>query len=110
MQDPITWKQAYVIFISLATVGLWCANSALDKYVGQMGIVAIIPMVFFFGFGLLNKASRPPRNSPSLKSAFHSDLICILFKPICSAVGSLTCGKTSHACVLVLLDRSRDLW
>ncbi|CAL5222730.1 g5137 [Coccomyxa viridis] len=53
--DPITWKQAYVIFIALGTVALWCANSALDKYVGQMGIVAIIPMVFFFGFGLLNK-------------------------------------------------------
>jgi len=47
------------MFIALATVGLWCANSALDKYLGQMGIVAIIPMVFFFGFGLLNKASFP---------------------------------------------------
>ena len=46
-----------MIFIALGTVALWCANSALDKYVGQMGIVAIIPMVFFFGFGLLNKAS-----------------------------------------------------
>jgi di/tricarboxylate transporter len=61
VQDPITWKQAYVIFISLATVGLWCANSVLDKYLGQMGIVAIIPMVFFFGFGLLNKASHTPK-------------------------------------------------
>ena len=43
--------------ISLGTVALWCGNSALDKYLGQMGIVAIIPMVFFFGFGLLNKVS-----------------------------------------------------
>ena len=59
LQDPITWKQAYVIFTALGTVALWCANSALDKYVGQMGIVAIIPMVFYFGFGLLNKASPP---------------------------------------------------
>ena len=56
-QDPINWKQVYVMVISLGTVALWCANSALDKYLGQMGIVAIIPMVFFFGFGLLNKAS-----------------------------------------------------
>ena len=48
-----------MIFIALGTVALWCANSALDKYVGQMGIVAIIPMVFYFGFGLLNKASPP---------------------------------------------------
>lgn len=56
-QDPVNWKQVYVMVISLGTVALWCANSALDKYLGQMGIVAIIPMVFFFGFGLLNKAS-----------------------------------------------------
>ncbi|CAK0783757.1 hypothetical protein CVIRNUC_006956 [Coccomyxa viridis] len=54
-EDPVNWKQVYVMVISLGTVALWCANSALDKYLGQMGIVAIIPMVFFFGFGLLNK-------------------------------------------------------
>lgn len=59
-QDPINWKQAYVMFIALATVALWCANSALDQYVGQMGIVAIVPMVFYFGFGILNKASYSP--------------------------------------------------
>ncbi|CAL8461976.1 g1507 [Coccomyxa elongata] len=53
--DPITWKQMYVVAISVATIGLWCANTALSKYTGQMGIVAIVPMVAFFGFGLLSK-------------------------------------------------------
>lgn len=45
----------YVVAISVATIGLWCANTALSKYTGQMGIVAIVPMVAFFGFGLLSK-------------------------------------------------------
>lgn len=67
MQDSITWKQVYVILVSLLTVGLWCANSALAQYTGQMGIVAIVPMVAFFGFGLLNKVSLPPNFSISLK-------------------------------------------
>ncbi len=57
LQDPITWKQIYVVAISVGTIGLWCANTALSKYTGQMGIVAIVPMVAFFGFGLLSKVS-----------------------------------------------------
>ncbi|KAJ9505749.1 hypothetical protein QJQ45_029250 [Haematococcus lacustris] len=53
--DPVTWTQVYVIFVSLATVGLWCGNVALQKYTGEMGVVAVLPMVAFFGFGVLNK-------------------------------------------------------
>ena len=59
-QDPFTWKQIYVVVISLGTVGLWCANTALSKFTGQMGIVAIVPMVAFFGFGLLSKVHPVP--------------------------------------------------
>ena len=57
------WKEWYVIGVSLATVGLWCANTALQPYLGQMGITAIVPMVAFFGFGILNKARRRPRSA-----------------------------------------------
>ena len=82
VQDPITWKQAYVMFIALGTVGLWCANSALDQYLGQMGIVAIIPMVFFFGFGLLNKASSPLHLlGPCLHSGGCN--LCVTTYPVC---------------------------
>ncbi len=71
-----------MIFIALGTVGLWCANSALDKYVGQMGIVAIVPMVFFFGFGLLNKASPLHLAGPLNTS----------LKPAIIVPASLACG------------------
>ena len=49
------WKEVYVVAVALATVALWCANGALAPYLGQMGIVAILPMVAFFGFGILSK-------------------------------------------------------
>lgn len=54
------WKEVYVVAVSLATVALWCANSALTPYLGQMGIVAILPMVAFFGFGILSKVCCAP--------------------------------------------------
>lgn len=55
MQDPFTREQVFVVVVSLGTVALWCGNGVLSQYTGQMGIVAIIPMVAFFGFGLLSK-------------------------------------------------------
>ena len=48
-------KQVYVIGISLLTVALWCANSWLQRWTGEMGIIAILPLVAFFGFGILGK-------------------------------------------------------
>ncbi|GAX73558.1 hypothetical protein CEUSTIGMA_g1009.t1 [Chlamydomonas eustigma] len=53
--DPINGTQVYVIIISLATVALWCANTVLTPYTGEMGVVAVLPLVAFFGFGVLSK-------------------------------------------------------
>ena len=68
MQDPITGVQIYVLLVSIATVGLWCANGALTDVFGEMGIIAILPMVAFFGFGVLGKA----RTRPHLQSTSRS--------------------------------------
>ena len=62
LQDKLNLKQVYVITISIATVALWCANSWLQRWTGEMGIIAILPLVAFFGFGILGKVS-PPRIS-----------------------------------------------
>jgi len=53
--DPMTWTQVYVIVVSLATVGLWCANSVLQDITGEMGVLAVLPLVAFFGSGVLSK-------------------------------------------------------
>ncbi|KAF5832470.1 Sodium/sulfate symporter [Dunaliella salina] len=53
--DPMNMTQVYVILVSIVTVGLWCANTFLQHIVGNMGVVAVLPMVAFFGFGVLSK-------------------------------------------------------
>ena len=55
-QDRISGVQVFVLLVSVATVGLWCANGALADVFGEMGIIAVLPMVAFFGFGVLGKA------------------------------------------------------
>ena len=47
--------QVTVVVVSLATVGLWCGNTALRGVVGDQGIVAIFPLAVFFGAGILTK-------------------------------------------------------
>ncbi|KAF8065942.1 SPBC3B8.04c [Scenedesmus sp. PABB004] len=54
-EDPLNATQLYVIFVSLATVGAWCFNSLLAPVTGEMGVLAIVPCVAFFGFGVLSK-------------------------------------------------------
>jgi di/tricarboxylate transporter len=51
--DPMNSTQIYVILVSLGTVGLWCFNTFLATYTGEMGVLAVIPLVAFFGFGVL---------------------------------------------------------
>ncbi|KAG1667046.1 hypothetical protein FOA52_000407 [Chlamydomonas sp. UWO 241] len=53
--DPMNKTQVYVIVVSLLTVGLWCANSALQDVTGEMGVLAALPLVAFFGTGVLSK-------------------------------------------------------
>lgn len=48
-------KQYYIIFISLLTIFLWCVESTIEGFVGDMGVIAILPIVAFFGFGILTK-------------------------------------------------------
>ncbi|KAJ3309189.1 low-affinity phosphate transporter [Boothiomyces sp. JEL0838] len=48
-------KQIYIILVSFLTIGLWCFESAIDDIVGDMGTIAVIPIVAFFGAGILTK-------------------------------------------------------
>ncbi|KAF9205185.1 low-affinity phosphate transporter [Haplosporangium sp. Z 27] len=51
----ITWTQAFICAVTLGTIILWCLENTLQKQLGDMGIIAILPMIAFFGSGLLNK-------------------------------------------------------
>ena len=67
VQDPFSAKQIYIMGISVLTVGLWCFNSKLQVYTGEMGVIAILPLVAFFGFGILNKV-------PTFRGSFFTTL------------------------------------
>ncbi|KAF5326950.1 hypothetical protein D9619_005042 [Psilocybe cf. subviscida] len=54
-REPFTLKQYWVTFVSLVTIALWCIESKIQEYVGDMGVIALIPVVAFFSTGVLKK-------------------------------------------------------
>ena len=54
-KEPFTPKQYWVSFVCLVTIGLWCVEHRIEPWVGDMGIIAIIPIVAFFSTGVLKK-------------------------------------------------------
>jgi phosphate transporter len=57
-KEPFTWKQYWVSFVCLVTIALWCVEHTIDEYVGDMGIIAIIPIIAFFSTGVLKKVNE----------------------------------------------------
>lgn len=55
VQDKFTSVQWFVSIVTIATIGLWCASHQLESVFGEMGVIAIIPIVLFFGVGILTK-------------------------------------------------------
>lgn len=52
--DPWTDEQYFVVIVSVGVVILWCASVGLSSITGEMGILAIVPLVLFFGTGILS--------------------------------------------------------
>ena len=55
MKDKLNGVQYFIIFVTLATIVLWCVSHQLQSTFGDMGVIAIIPLVLFFGTGILTK-------------------------------------------------------
>lgn len=53
IDDKFTGVQWYIIAVSIGTIFLWCIASKLEGIFGEMGIIALIPIILFFGPGLL---------------------------------------------------------
>lgn len=53
--EPFTRAQWFITGISVATILLWCVERNFDYILGDMGVVALIPIIVFFGTGLLTK-------------------------------------------------------
>ena len=55
MKDKLNGVQYFIIFVTLATIVLWCTSHQLENVFGDMGVIAVIPLVLFFGTGILTK-------------------------------------------------------
>ncbi|CDO92810.1 unnamed protein product [Kluyveromyces dobzhanskii CBS 2104] len=53
IKEQFTLKQYYIIAVTLATILLWCVLSKIESAFGSAGQIAVIPIVLFFGTGLL---------------------------------------------------------
>ncbi|KAF9423172.1 low-affinity phosphate transporter [Podila epigama] len=54
-KEPITMAQVFICFVTVGTVILWCIENSFQEQLGDMGVIAILPLIAFFGSGLLNK-------------------------------------------------------
>ncbi|KAL1925238.1 uncharacterized protein VTP21DRAFT_121 [Calcarisporiella thermophila] len=54
-QDPINRTQVFVIMVTILTIFLWCIARRLAPVFGDMGVIAVVPLVCFFGTGVLTK-------------------------------------------------------
>ena len=77
MRDKLNGIQYFIIVTTLGTIALWCTSHQLEGVFGDMGVIAIIPMVLFFGTGILTK----------------EDFNNFLWTIIILAAGGLTLGK-----------------
>ena len=79
--DPFTGVEWYITIVTLATIALWCGSHALEHVFGDMGVIAIIPLVLFFGTGILSK----------------EDFNNFLWTIIILAAGGLSLGKAVNS-------------
>lgn len=55
VKEKFTGVQWFVSIVTIVTIALWCASHQLEDVFGDMGVIAIIPIVLFFGIGILTK-------------------------------------------------------
>ncbi|KAL5339054.1 SPX domain-containing protein [Aspergillus crustosus] len=55
LKDEFSGIQYFISIVTLTTIALWCGSHQLEHVFGDMGVIAIIPIVLFFGTGILNK-------------------------------------------------------
>lgn len=54
IKTTLTIKQWYIIIVTVGTILLWCVEAQIEGAFGSSGQIAILPIVLFFGTGLLS--------------------------------------------------------
>ncbi|KAH3673546.1 hypothetical protein WICMUC_003653 [Wickerhamomyces mucosus] len=53
VDEKFSRQQWFITIVTILTIGLWCLAHQLQDIFGEMGIISIIPMILFFGTGIL---------------------------------------------------------
>lgn len=59
--DRFSPQQYWVTFVCVVTIVLWLIEKRIESWIGDMGIIAIIPIVAFFSTGVLRKVRSSHR-------------------------------------------------
>lgn len=81
VKDKFTGVQWFISLVTLGTIVLWCVSQQLEWLFGDMGVIAIIPLILFFGTGILTK----------------EDFNNFLWTIIILAAGGLSLGKAVNS-------------
>jgi phosphate transporter len=81
LREKFTAIQWFISGVTVATIVLWCVSHRLEPVFGDMGVIAILPIVLFFGTGILNK----------------EDFNNFLWTIIILAAGGLSLGKAVNS-------------
>ena len=81
LKDKFTGVQWFISVTTIITIALWCVSHQLEGVFGDMGVIAIIPLVLFFGTGILTK----------------EDFNNFLWTIIILAAGGLALGKSVNS-------------
>ncbi|KAL2913529.1 low-affinity phosphate transporter [Polyrhizophydium stewartii] len=87
----LTGTQVYILLVTIVTIGLWCIESSIEGIVGDMGVIAIVPIVAFYGTGILTK----------------DDWNSMLWSVVMLAMGGIALGKAVDSSGLLALITSR---
>lgn len=91
IRTQLTMKQYFIIVITIGTILLWCVESKIEHVWGSSGIIAVLPIVLFFGTGLLST----------------QDLNSFPWSIVILAMGGVALGKAvSSSGLLTLIARS----
>ncbi|KAK5778257.1 Pho91p PWA37_000500 [Arxiozyma heterogenica] len=84
-KDSFTATQWFVTITSIFTIFLWCLSNQLAGVFGEMGIISIIPILLFFGTGILST----------------EDFNNFMWTIVILAMGGSTLGKAVSNCGLL---------
>ncbi|ODQ56367.1 SPX-domain-containing protein [Saitoella complicata NRRL Y-17804] len=80
-KDKFTGTQYFISLVTFLTIGLWCIERNYEGIFGDMGVIAIIPIVLFFGTGILTK----------------EDFNNLLWTVVILAMGGIALGKSVNS-------------